>query len=156
MQEERVLARTTASWQDNKLVSAEEVKRISKSVRVSKPPEAKKLSCTQPVKTVSIHNHFRITLHTHITQKKDIKKIILPLSLTVISNCHGNEGTNGLKNFSAWKRNLLKPGFDCWKGCHTNTLSFFYKTQPKTMFNLTPNVHFISKHGKITTYYVFS
>lgn len=78
MQADRVLAIITASWQDNMLVSAAEVRRTSRRVRVSKPPEAKKLSWTQPVKKPKrqlafIHGHFRIPLHTHITNKKLLK-----------------------------------------------------------------------------------
>lgn len=56
---------------------------------------------------------------------------LLLLVLTVVGNCHGYEGTNGLKNLSTWQSNLLKPHFYNGKNWHTNALSLFWKKKEK-------------------------
>lgn len=67
-----------------------------------------------------LHEHKKIT---------GLALAILPLSPTVVGNCHCYEGTNGLKNLSSWQSNLLKPDFYYGKDCHTNTLTLFWKTK---------------------------
>lgn len=136
MQADRVLDIVTESWQDNKLVSVAEARPTSARVRVSRPPEAEKLSWTQAAQTKKWLTFSNLDFFLNLWFPKhkknpDLAKAIMPLSLTVVGNCHCYEGTYGLKYLSAWQSNLLKPGFYNGKGCHTDSLTILWKTKER-------------------------
>lgn len=151
MQADRVFDIVTESLHDNKLVSAAEAWRTSARERVSRPPEAEKLSWTQAAKTkrwtfndLDFKRWFKCFTWTQ--KITGLALVILPLSPTVVGNCHCYEGTNGLKNLSSWQSNLLKPDFYYGKDCHTNTLTLLWKTKQRqnwaqTVFTLTPDIN---------------
>lgn len=67
----------------------------------------------------------------------------LPLSLTVVCNCHCYERTYRLKNLCAWQSNLLKPDFNYWKGFYTNSLTLRWKTKGRQLRKICFCSHFI-------------
>lgn len=61
---------------------------------------------------------------TPITSKETSK-----VPPTVVGNSHRQEGTNGLENLSAWRRNALKPDLYHGEDCDTNALNLLWKTK---------------------------
>lgn len=66
MQADRVLDIVTESWHDNRLVSAAEARRASARVRVSRPPEAEKLSWTQAAETTKWLTYIHKYIHSNV------------------------------------------------------------------------------------------